>query len=104
MRSTSYWEVPPEPETLHFERVLDVHRVSEVDAIKALVPSGRVAFIGEARAHADKWGIKAERVNPPTLVGPLDRLRALKTPYEVLCLAEANRRAAAGHAAALEAF
>jgi Xaa-Pro dipeptidase len=37
-------------------------------------------------------------------VGPLDRLRALKSPYEVMCLAEANRKAAAGHAAALKAF
>jgi Xaa-Pro dipeptidase len=104
LKSTSYWESPPEPESRHFERALDVHVVHEVDAIRAFVPSGRVAFLGEARAHADKWGIQAERVNPPTLLGPLDRLRALKTPYEVLCLAEANRKAAAGHAAALEAF
>jgi Xaa-Pro dipeptidase len=104
MKSTSFWESPPDPDSRHFERALDVHAVSEIDAIKAFVPSGRVAFIGEARGHAEKWGIPAERVNAPTLLGPLDRLRALKTPYEVLCLAEANRKAAAGHAAALDAF
>jgi Xaa-Pro dipeptidase len=104
MKSTSYWESPPEPESRCFERVLDVHSVSESDAIKSFVPSGRVAFIGEARAQAERWGIAPERVNPATLLGPLDRLRALKTPYEALCLAEANRKAAAGHAAALEAF
>jgi Xaa-Pro dipeptidase len=104
MKSASYWESPPEPETRHFERALDVHTVTEVDAIKAFVPSGRVAFIGEARVHADQLGIAPERVNPPTLLGPLDRLRALKTPYEISCLMEANRKAAAGHAAALAAF
>jgi Xaa-Pro dipeptidase len=104
LTSTSFWEARPEPETRHFEHALEVHRVDDVDAIKALIPSGRVAFIGEARAHARLWGIDDERVNLPTLLGPLDRLRAVKTPYEVLCLAEANRRAAAGHAAALAAF
>jgi len=103
-KSTSYWEVPPEPENRHFERALDVRHVDDVEAVKSLVPSGRVAFVGEARAHARLWGIEDERVNPPTLIGPLDRLRAFKTPYEVLCLAEANRRAAAGHVAALLAF
>ncbi len=104
MKSSSYWESPPEPDSRLFERALDVHTVGEVDAIKGFVPRGRVAFVGEARGHAEKWGIASDRVNPPTLLGPLDRLRALKTPYEVFCLAEANRKAAAGHAAALEAF
>jgi len=105
LKSTSYWETPQEPESRFFERAFDVRSVDDLDAIKALVPtSGRVAFVGEARAHAITLGIDEERLNPPTLVGPLDRLRAHKTPYEVLCLAEANRKAAAGHAAALAAF
>ncbi len=104
LRSTSFWERPAEPETRTFERALDVHVVGEVADIKTYVPAGRVAFVGEARAHARSWGIAEERINPDTLVGPLDRLRSLKTAYEVLCLAEANRKAASGHAAALEAF
>jgi Xaa-Pro dipeptidase len=104
LASTSFWERPREPETRTFESALDVHQVSDVADIKAHVPMGRVAFVGEARAHARSWGIAEERVNPETLVGPLDRLRSLKTAYEVLCLAEANRKAASGHAAALDAF
>jgi Xaa-Pro dipeptidase len=105
LKSTSYWETPQEPDSRFFERAMDVRSVDDLDGIKALVPSsGRVAFVGEARAQAEKLGIAAERVNPATLVGPLDRLRALKTRYEVTCLAEANRKAAAGHAAALAAF
>jgi Xaa-Pro dipeptidase len=104
LKSTSYWESPAEPEARSFERAMDVHRVDDVESIQALLPTGRVAFIGEARAHARSWGIDDDRVNPANLVGPLDRLRALKTPYEVMCLAEANRKAALGHAAALAAF
>jgi Xaa-Pro dipeptidase len=104
LKATSYWENPPEPESRYFEHAMDVRVVSDVDAIKELIPSGRVAFVGETLAHARLWGFAPERVNPQNLVGPLDRLRAFKTPYEVLCLAEANRKAAAGHAAALAAF
>jgi Xaa-Pro dipeptidase len=37
-------------------------------------------------------------------VKALDALRTTKTPYEVACLAEANRRARAGHEALREAF
>ena len=46
LKSTSYWENPPDPESRHFERALDVHTVTDIDAIRALVPSGRVAFVG----------------------------------------------------------
>jgi Xaa-Pro dipeptidase len=104
MKSSSYWETPPEPETRHFERALDVRPVRESADVRSFLPAGRVAFVGEAAATAAAWGIPAERVNADSLLGPLDRLRALKTPYEVLCLAEANRRAALGHAAARDAF
>jgi len=41
--------------------------------------------------------LKIADVNPPHLVRALDALRVRKTPYEVACLAEANRRAASGH-------
>jgi Xaa-Pro dipeptidase len=38
------------------------------------------------------------------LIAALDALRTLKTAYEVACIAEANRRARAGHEALREAF
>jgi Xaa-Pro dipeptidase len=104
LSSTSFWERPPEPETRYFETALDVHSVDNVQDIMAHLPAGRVAFLGEARTHARSWGIAEERINPDALVGPIDRLRSRKTEYEVLCLAEANRKAAAGHAAARNAF
>ena len=104
LTSKSFWERPPEPDARYFETVFDVHTFADVADIKTLIPTGRVAFIGDARPQARSWGIVEERINPQTLVGPLDRLRSLKTSYEVLCLAEANRKAAVGHAAALDAF
>jgi Xaa-Pro dipeptidase len=85
----SFWEAPAAPETDHFWSSFEVvERVPEL-------PAGRIAFVGDdARAAAE---LKIPDVNPPELVRALDALRVRKTPYEVACLAEANRRAAAGH-------
>ena len=85
----SFWEAPPAPESDHFWGSFEV-----VEAVPQL-PAGRVAFVGDdARAAA---GLKIAEVNPPELTRALDALRVPKTPYEVACLAEANRRAAPGH-------
>jgi Xaa-Pro dipeptidase len=103
-KSTSFWEMPALPETNHWEASFDVTSLASIDEVKALLPSGRVGYIGENRERAVSFGIPDDRVNAATLVGPLDRLRAYKTAYEIECLAEANRRAAHGHAAARDAF
>ena len=85
----SFWEAPAPVETEHFWSSFEV-----VDRVPAL-PAGRVAFIGDDLRAAAALGIAD--VNPPGLVRALDALRVRKTPYEVECLAEANRRAARGH-------
>jgi len=89
---TSFWERPPPPETTAFENVFDVVRARDVSAAKEHAGPGRVATVGEARE------------GPADLVKALDALRTTKTPYEVACLVEANRRAAAGHEALRAAF
>lgn len=94
-----FWERPPPPESLAFLNVLDVQRA----AISGL-PTGKVAWIGDDVARADALGIAREQQNPPALLGALDRLRTTKTPYEIACLVEANRRAALGHEAVRVAF
>jgi Xaa-Pro dipeptidase len=87
-----FWERPAPPESLCFMDVLDVKRIAEAEA-----PAGkRVARIGE--------GLDSENANPPALTKELDALRTKKTPYEVACLAFANRRAADGHEAVRRAF
>src|SRR5439155_5452483 len=88
-RPQSFWEAPAPPETDHFWDSFEV-----MDAAPAF-PKGRVAFVGDDAAAAA--ALKIADVNPPALVRALDALRVYKTPYEVECLAEANRRAARGH-------
>ena len=91
----SFWEAPAAPESDHFWSSFDVVEVPSASNMRDLVPRGRVAFLGDDLAAAASWGI--ESVNPPELVSTLDQLRVHKTSYEVECIAEANRRAAAGH-------
>ena len=90
--SSSFWEKPAPPETRAFEEALDVVTVKDAAEGKQHFGGGRVAFVGEGRE------------GPADLVKALDALRTAKTPYEVACLAEANRRARAGHDALREAF
>lgn len=92
-----FWERPPPPESTIFLEHMDVVR----DASPS-VPKGRVAFIGEDESVGGKLGIAD--LNPADLTGLLDALRTLKTPYEIACLAEANRRAGLGHDALRKAF
>ncbi|MDY7117188.1 Xaa-Pro dipeptidase [Halomonas sp. SSL-5] len=55
------------------------------------LPAGRFAVIGD---------VDAADANPPGLVAALNELRVCKSEYEMACIAEANRRALQGHAAA----
>jgi Xaa-Pro dipeptidase len=63
-----------------------------------------VAFLGESAEAASAWGFASDAVNPAPLLKALDALRVRKTPYEIACLAEANRRAARGHEAVFARF
>jgi Xaa-Pro dipeptidase len=93
----SFWEDQAPPECDHFWGSFEVVEVRDPAAIRQHVPAGRVAFIGDDLEAASSWGIPPEAANPPQLVAALDQLRVQKTPYEVSCIAEANRRAAPGH-------
>jgi Xaa-Pro dipeptidase len=90
--ATSFWEKPAAPESTSFEKAFTVLHTREKVDVKDHVGSGRVAFVGE------------DREGPADLLKALDQMRVLKTPYEVACLAEANRRARAGHDALRTAF
>jgi len=100
-----FWEGAAKPETDHFWASFDVKEVREPAAIKTLLPTGRaLAFVGEERGDCELWGLPASAFNPKGLLAALDQVRVKKTPYEILCLAEANRRAALGHHAVVDAF
>jgi len=89
---TSFWEKPAPPESTAFEQAFQVVLLRDAADAKQHYGGGRVAFVGEGRE------------GPAELVKALDALRTTKTPYEVACLAEANRRARAGHEALRDAF
>lgn len=76
-------------------------RRAQVTEIARRLPSQRAAFVGESSAVAELLGL---RWNPQDLLNRMDWRRAIKTDYEVECLAEANRIAAEGHLAAEVVF
>jgi Xaa-Pro dipeptidase len=101
-----YWEGPPAKEVSadHWRASFDIVQVKGADAVKAQLPQGRRAFIGEDHARAVAWGFVDDEIAPAALMKELDQLRTTKTAYELLCLREANRRACLGHDAVLRAF
>ena len=99
-----FWEKQGPPDTEAFLEVFDVTAIADPAGARQHLGGGRVAFVGEDRARAGSWGLDGARVCPPALLAALDGLRATKTPYEVACVAEANRRARGGHEALRDAF
>jgi Xaa-Pro dipeptidase len=104
LKERNFWENPPPPEGDHWESQFDIVQIEEAaDARAHLFPSGRLAFVGEDDKRAASWKL-GDAMNPSGLVKALDKLRVTKSEYEIACLAEANRRAAAGHHAVAKAF
>jgi Xaa-Pro dipeptidase len=104
-----FWEKTPEPESRAFEDAFDVRRFHEVAEARRLVAqlagsgTDRLAVVGDGPGLA-AWVVEPASANDAGVVAALDALRVTKTPYEVACLVEANRRARAGHEALREAF
>lgn len=100
-----FWEGPAEPETNHFWNAFEVVELQDPDLVREMLPQGvKIAYVGEDMARAASWGIAEDRRNPKALAAKLDAARVRKTDYELHCLREANRRAAAGHKAVFDAF
>ena len=99
-----YWHKPAQVPEGYWVSQFDVHAVPDVAAARALLPQdlAHAAYIGDAFAELADFGIGAS--NPPELVRRLDYGRAVKSPYELECLREANRLGARGHLAAHAAF
>jgi Xaa-Pro dipeptidase len=103
-RPQDYWYKPAEVPSGYWVPHFDVHTVPDLAAARALLPKdlSRAAYIGDAFPELTSWGVGA--VNPAPLIRRLDYARAVKTPYELECLREANRLGARGHRAAAQAF
>jgi Xaa-Pro dipeptidase len=102
--SETLWERPPKPESQAFEDAFEPAGGRDWRAIRDHLGPGRVAFIGEERGHGPACVDDRSQVNPIELTQALDGLRTQKTPYELGCLVEANRRASVGHETLRKAF
>src|SRR5215470_3657027 len=103
-RPEDYWYKPTSLPQGYWVQHFELHAVADRAAALALLPPelSRAAYIGEAFDGLDDFRIGA--INPRPLLHRLDYLRAVKTPYELVCLREANRLGALGHVAAAAAF
>jgi Xaa-Pro dipeptidase len=103
-RPEDYWHKPAAVPQGYWVRHFDLHTVARRGDARALLPAdlSRAAYIGDAFDGLSEFGLGA--LNPRPLMQRLDYVRAAKTPYELLCLREANRLGALGHVAAASAF
>jgi Xaa-Pro dipeptidase len=103
-RPEDYWHKPTSLPQGYWARHFDVHTVADRAAARTLLPAdlSRAAYIGEPFAGLEDFRVGA--INPRPLLVRLDYVRAAKTPYELVCLREANRLGALGHVAAATAF
>jgi len=98
-----YWHSYPSMEEDIYSDAIDVEVITDLTQMaKVIACEGRVASIGEFDARHEEWPLGD--INPEALLNRLHWHRAVKSPFEVECLAEANRIAARAHIAAEQAF
>ncbi|MBC53403.1 MAG: Xaa-Pro dipeptidase [Gammaproteobacteria bacterium] len=84
---------------------LDITCLENLSELAARLPAAAtLAFLGENHALAAELGIPASQINHRQLLNWLDYDRAVKTPYEISRLRQANAHALQGHAAAEQRF
>jgi Xaa-Pro dipeptidase len=103
-RPQDYWYKPTDLPQGYWVRRFDVHAVADRAAARRLLPPdlSRAAYIGDPFDGLGDFGLGA--LNPRPLMRRLDYARAAKSPYELVCLREANRLGALGHMSAASAF
>ena len=101
LKARDYWHMPPADPSGYWVEHVDIVIINDHEKLAGALPQKpqRCAVIGEDIAPN---GFGA--VNDPTLLNQLDYHRAVKTDYEIECIAAANRRAAPAHQAARAAF
>ncbi|XOZ34828.1 Xaa-Pro dipeptidase [Halomonadaceae bacterium KBTZ08] len=95
-----FWHAPPTLPTEPWTHEITVSGKQTPEPPDATHLPGQLAVIGDPSQIANAPGAP----NPPSLIAALDELRLVKSDYEINCIKQANRIAAAGHQAAREAF
>lgn len=93
-----FWHANPALPEEPWQEVVEVR--SQQPGAPELDNPGRLAVIGDPLVLD---GVPGEH-NPAALLAAVEETRVRKTPYEIDCLAHANRIALAGHNAARDAF
>lgn len=103
-RPEDFWHKPADLPRSYWTAEFDIRPIPGRAEARTVLPAdlSRTAYIGEPFPELASWGVRA--VNPQGLLTRLDYERAIKTPYEVQCLREANRLGMLGHRAAARAF
>jgi Xaa-Pro dipeptidase len=106
-----YWYLPPSDPEAWWSAHFDVRVVRQDDAWRQgllgefdarSLRRGDVAAVGDAPALKAEFA--ANQINPESLVCRLQAARTRKTGYEVTCMQDASRLAAAAHREAERAF
>lgn len=103
-RPEDFWhKVPDEPSDFWVSE-FEIKILTQADQVDTLLPYDKVpfAYLGEQLEVAKALGF--EHINSEAVLNYLHFHRAYKTPYEQLCVAEANKLAMTAHQAAKQAF
>ncbi len=96
-----YWYLPPAVPAGYWVDSFDLQVVRSPDALRSHLGSkARWAVLGEPAPATDGLG----DYDPPAVVARLDYARAVKTPYELACMAKATAAGVRAHRAAEAGF
>jgi Xaa-Pro dipeptidase len=95
-----YWFLPPAAPEGYWVGHFDLVIVRSPKALRREAGEGRWAVLGEPAPATEGLGDH----DPPAVTGPLDYARAIKSPYEIECMALATAAGVRAHRAAERAF
>jgi len=95
-----YWYLPPASPEGYWVPHFDLVVVKTPAELRKEIGPGRWAVLGEPGAATEGLG----DYDPPGVTGPLDYDRAIKTPYEIECMAVATIAGVRAHRTAEKAF
>ncbi len=95
-----YWFLPPAAPEGYWVGHFDLVIVRSPEALRGEIGKGRWAILAQPAPATEGLGDH----DPPAVTGPLDYARAVKTPYEIECMAAATVAGARAHRAAEQAF
>lgn len=99
-----FWHKVVELEDDFWTSVFDIQILSVANQVESLLPNdlSNFAYIGEHLEVARALGF--EELNPELVLNFIHYHRAYKTPYEMLCMRQANVLGVTAHRAAKQAF